>query len=126
VYSRLAACVLLVVGCALLATPAQPPVQGNPDQLHSMAFAPGQTNSTLARVAFGRIDSAARCNPKGYPCGFLGRPCCAGLVCKLVGGSTRGGYQCRPRGSENAATGSIREELSANKLDHAELTDVLR
>ncbi len=125
-HSRLATCVVLVVGCALLAIPAQPPAMGNQDQLRIVACALGKTNPTLPQVAFGRINSAAKCNGVGLPCDFHGYPCCPGLKCVFRGGSTRVGYQCRPGGSENASTGAFWEELSANKLDHDDLTEVLR
>src|SRR5690242_17419750 len=46
-HSRLATCIAFVVGCALLAIPAQPPAQGNQNQLRIAAFGPEQTSSTL-------------------------------------------------------------------------------
>lgn len=115
-HSRLATCIVLIVGFALLAIPAQPPGQGNQNQLRIAAFGPEQTSSTLQQVAFGGFASAARCNYIGYPCGFRGDPCCPGLICRFRGGSTRVGYQCRPA-SGNASTGSFWERLSATKLD---------
>ena len=117
-HSRLAICVVLVVGCALLAVPAQPPAMGG--QLRIPAFGLGETNSPLPHVA------AAKCNGVGRPCDFHGYPCCAGLKCVFQGGSTRAGYQCRPEGSANAPTGVFWQELSANKLDHDDLTEVRR
>jgi hypothetical protein len=115
-HSRLATCIALVVGFALLGIPAQPPAQGNQNQLRIAAFGPEQTSSRLQQVAFGGFASAASCNYIGYPCGFRGYPCCPGLICKFWGGSTRVGYQCRPA-SGNASTGSFWERLSATKLD---------
>jgi len=119
-HSRLVACITLVVGCTLLAIPAQPTAQGKQDQLRIAAFGPGQTSSTLQQVAFSGFAGAAnQCNYIGYPCHLGGYSCCPGLICVFRGGSTRAGYQCRPK------TGNAAEELSATKLDH-ELTHVLR
>jgi hypothetical protein len=125
-FSRLATCVVLLVGYALLAIPAQHPVQGNQDQLRVSAFGPGQTNYTIQQIAFrGFASSAKRCNPLGYPCDFHGYPCCPGLSCVYYGGSTRAGYQCRP-GPESVSTGLSRRELGANELDRDALAEFSR
>lgn len=119
-HSRLATCIILVVGCAWLAIPAQPTAQSNQNQLRMAAFGPGQTSSRPQQVAFGGFAGAAnQCNHIGYPCHLGGYSCCPGLICVFRGGSTRVGYQCRPR------TGNAADELGATKLDH-ELTHVLR
>jgi hypothetical protein len=122
-HSRLATCVVLVVGCILLAIPTKPSQPGNQDQPHIVAFALGQTSSALPDAAFDH--SAVKCNNVGYPCGFHGYACCPGLVCVDRGGSTRAGYQCRPR-SESGSTGSFQDKLSANRLDDDALAELLR
>jgi hypothetical protein len=125
-HSRLATYVALIAGCVLLAIPAQPAAQGNQDHHPIMAFAPGRTNCTLPLVSFSGTDSAATCTPPGRPCNPQHSTCCPGLRCVFRGGSTRVGWQCWFRaGSANASTSSFWEKLSANKLDHDDLTEVL-
>jgi len=54
---------------------------------------------------------AGRCTPEGHPCGPV--RCCSGLACTFRGGSTRVGYACEPKGSENISTptGTVNENL---------------
>lgn len=125
-HPRLATCVVLIVGCALLAIPAQPAAQGNQDHHPIVAFASGQTSRTLPLVSLGGTDSATKCTLAGRPCSPLHSTCCPGLKCVFRGGSTRVGYQCFGAGSANASTSTFWERLSANRLDHDDLTEVLR
>jgi hypothetical protein len=124
-HSRLAICVVLIAGCALLAMPAQPAAQGNQEHHPIVPFAPGETSRMLPQVSLGRTDSAASCTQVGRPCYPQYSRCCAGLSCVFRGGSTRVGYQCFRAGSANASTSSFWEKLSLNKLDHDDLTEVL-
>lgn len=127
-HSRLAICVVLIAGCALLAIPVQPALQGDRDQHPIVAFAPGHTSGTLplvSLVSFRDTASAAACTLAGRPCNPQHSTCCSGLKCVFRGGSTRAGYQCVYRaGSANASASSFWEKLSANKLDPA-LTQVV-
>lgn len=124
-HSRLAACVLLIAGCALLAIPAQPAAQGSKDHNPIVAFAPEQTSCALPLVSFNGTDSSASCTPPGRPCSPQHSTCCAGARCVFRGGSTRVGYQCAfGTASASASTASFREKLSENKLDHDDLTEV--
>lgn len=123
--TRLAICIVLIVGCALLAIPTEPARQASHDHLSSVAFAQPQTSSALLLVAARGIGSAAKCNSKGYPCDLHGYSCCPGLVCVFRGGSTRSGYQCWPK-SERASTGSSQKELNASKLERDALAEFLR
>jgi hypothetical protein len=59
---------------------------------------------------------AGQCAPQGDPCD--GAPCCPGLVCTVRGGSTRVGYACEPKGSENiSSANSFWDRLNANKIE---------
>jgi len=88
---------------------------------------PGSTRSLTSTLTV--TDSAAdnpqivsvsgtgvhKCTPTGHPCGPV--PCCPGLVCTFRGGSTRVGYACEPKGSENTSrASSFWDRLNANKL----------
>ena len=124
-HSRLSICVVLVAGCALLAIPAQPAAQGNQEHHPIVAFAPGETSCTLPKVSLGGTDGAASCTYVGRPCNPQHSTCCPGLRCVFRGGSTRVGYQCSGAGSASDSTSSFWEKLSANKLDHDDLTEAL-
>jgi hypothetical protein len=94
----------------------------------SVTFTPGSTGSLNGTLSF--ADSAAdgpqivslsgtgvagQCASQGHPCGG---GCCPGLVCTFRGGSTRVGYACEPKGSENISTAnSFWDRLSANKIE---------
>ena len=82
-------------------------------------------SGTLSLVSFGGAGGAASCTLQGRPCNPQYSPCCRGLRCVFRGGSTRVGYQCFRAASANASTSSFWEKLSANKLDHDDLTEVL-
>jgi hypothetical protein len=123
-HSRLATCVVLIAGCALLAIPAQPAGQGNRDHHPIVAFASGHTSGALPLVSFRGTAGAATCATFGRPCSPQRVSCCPGLRCVFRGGSTRVGYQCVfSAGSANDSSSSFWEKLSANKLDSG-LTEV--
>jgi hypothetical protein len=116
--------IVLMVGCALLSISSQRPATVNQNQVNVGAFVPMEVSSAVRqpRIAV----AAAACNGVGRPCGFHGYPCCAGLKCVDVGGSTRAGYQCRPVGTAIASTVSLKDDLSADKIERDGLTEVLR
>jgi len=59
---------------------------------------------------------AGQCSPEGHPCDHA--RCCPGLVCIFRGGSTRAGYACEPKGSENISrANSFWDRVNANKLE---------
>jgi hypothetical protein len=117
-YSRLATCVVLFAGCALLAIPAQPARQGKRDIRPIVASAAGNAGDTVPLESFGGTASLAACTIAFRPCNPQASTCCPGLKCVFRGGSTRVGYQCvSGAGSANASANSFLEMLSANKLD---------
>src|SRR5882724_9930635 len=124
-HSRLAICVVLMAGCALLAAPAQPAAQRNQEPYAIVVVAAGETSRALAPVSLRGTDGAASCTLAGRPCKPQYSTCCRGLRCVFRGGGTRIGYQCFRAGSANASTSSFWEKVSANKLDHDDLTEVL-
>jgi hypothetical protein len=121
---RLAICVVLLGGFALLAIP-QPAAHGTQDHHRVVSSSPAQTSSTLSQVAFRSAVSAAACTVMGRPCNPRASTCCRGLSCVFRGGSTRVGYQCWIGRSANASTGTS-WELSVNALDRDDLTAVLQ
>ena len=77
----------------------------------SVLFTPGSMGSLNGTLSF--ADNAAdspqivslsgtgvtgKCASQGHSCEG---GCCPGLVCTFTGGSTRAGYECEPKGSEN-------------------------
>lgn len=116
-HSRLAACVVLIAGCALLAIPAQPAGQSNQDYNPTVAFTSGQTGGTLASVSFPGNASTASCTLQGRPCNPKQSTCCPGSKCVFRGGSTRVGYQCAGGARLADPSSSFWDKLSANKLD---------
>jgi hypothetical protein len=58
-HSRLAACVVFIAGCGLLAIPARPAAQANLAHRAIVAFAPEPTSRTLSVVSFNGSGSAA-------------------------------------------------------------------
>jgi trimeric autotransporter adhesin len=94
----------------------------------SVTFTPGSIGSLNGTLSF--ADSAAdgpqivslsgtgvagKCTPEGHPC--EGTPCCPGLVCTFRGGSTRAGYVCEPKESENiSGANSFWDRLNSNQL----------
>jgi len=94
----------------------------------SVTFIPGSTGNLNGTLSFAdnAADSpqivslsgtgvAGKCTPEGHPC--QGAPCCPGLVCTFRGGSTRDGYACEPKGSENTSmANSFWDRLNANQL----------
>jgi len=117
-YFKLAICIVLAVGCALLAIPAPPTGHGYPDQQ------PTVTGDELSRVSLSKTLIAASCTLPGRPCNPKQSTCCAGSKCVFRGGSTRVGYQCVLRaGSANASTDLLWEKLLATNLD-PDLTEV--
>ncbi len=121
-HSRLAACVVFIAGCVLLAIPARPAAQANQAHPAIVAFAPEPTSRTLSLVSFKGSGSAASCTLQGRPCNPQHSPCCPGLKCVFRGGSTRVGYQCTfGTASANASTSSLQERWSGSKLDQDDL-----
>ena len=117
-YSKLAICIVLAVGCALLAIPVPAAGHGYRDQQ------PMVTGGDLSRVSLSKTFNAASCTLPGRPCNPKHSTCCAGSKCVFRGGSTRVGYQCvLQAGSANAPTNSLWEKQLATKLD-LDLTEV--
>lgn len=102
---------VLIAGVALLAAPVPQLVRA---QDHQSTAASSTKPSAISY-------SPPACTMIGRPCNPKAPTCCPGLSCVFQGGSTRVGYACKLL---RGATGSF-QELSENKLDRDELTELI-
>jgi hypothetical protein len=118
--SRLAICVISLIGFALLAIP-HPAAQGTQGHHRVVPSPSAQLSSALSQAAFRGAVSAAACTVMGGPCNPRASTCCRGLRCVFRGGSTRVGYQCALAGAASPSAISP-WELSMNALNRDDVT----